>query len=102
MNFDPASLSVDIYHIVREIPAGRVATYGLVARLAGIPHYARWVGRILSQVPPSLCLPCHRVVNSQGRMAPHWPEQGKLLEQEGVKLKKNGTVDLCLYLWEVF
>lgn len=45
MNIDPECLSAEIYDLVREIPAGRVATYGMVARLAGIPSYARWVGR---------------------------------------------------------
>lgn len=101
MNIDPECLSAEIYDLVREIPAGRVATYGMVARLAGIPSYARWVGRVLSQAPPSFGLPCHRVVNSQGRLVPYWPEQRKLLEQEGVILKKNGTVDLRKYLWNI-
>ena len=92
----------DVYHIVRQIPAGKVLTYGLIARLAGYPQYSRMVGQILAHTPSSLHLPCHRVVNSQGNTAPGWPEQKELLSAEGVLIKPNGKVDIKKYLWQLF
>lgn len=89
----------EVYDIVKEIPAGRVLTYGLIARLAGKPQYPRLVGQALANVPSSLNLPCHRVVNSQGNTAPHWPEQQILLQEEGVEFKTNGAVNLKKHLF---
>lgn len=89
----------EVYSIVREIPYGHVCTYGIIARLGGQPQYARMVGRALANVPGSLRLPCHRVVNSQGRLAPQWPEQKELLQRENITLKNNGCVNLGKHLW---
>ena len=87
--------------LVDEIPAGRVATYGQVARLIGWPKNARLVGKILSQSEHyGGKHPCHRVVNATGRLAPGWEEQAHLLWAEGVDLKSNGCVDLKRYQWE--
>ena len=58
-----------IWHIVARIPSGRVATYGQVAELAGLPGRARLVGHTLSRLPADTGLPWHRVVNSQGRLS---------------------------------
>ena len=85
--------------IVSEIPGGKVATYQLIARLAGRERGARLVGRVLSHASLYGDYPCHRVVSSQGRTAPGWEEQRVLLEAEGVGFRKNGTVDLSLYQW---
>ena len=82
----------EIYDIVRQIPPGRVVTYGQLARLA------RRAGRALANAPEGL--PCHRVVNSSGRLAPGWPAQRELLEREGVTFRRNGCVDLSKHLWE--
>lgn len=90
----------EIYDIVREIPQGQVVTYGQLAKLARKPQGSRMVGQALCNVPSEFNLPCHRVVNSQGRVAPHWPEQRELLEKEGVAFKKNGCVDLHGHLWK--
>ena len=87
--------------LVDEIPAGRVATYGQIARLIGRPKNARLVGKILSQSELyGGKHPCHRVVNAAGRLAPGWEEQAHLLWAEGVDLKANGCVDLKHYQWE--
>ena len=87
--------------LVDEIPAGRVATYGQIARLIGRPKNARLVGKILSQSEHyGGKHPCHRVVNAAGRLAPGWEDQRHLLWAEGVDLKVNGCVDLKVYLWE--
>ena len=87
--------------LVDEIPSGRVATYGQIARLIGRPKNARLVGKILSQSEfYGGKHPCHRVVNAAGRLAPGWEDQAHLLWAEGVDLKSNGCVDLKRYQWE--
>ena len=87
--------------LVDEIPAGRVATYGQIARFIGRPKNARLVGKILSQAEIyGGKHPCHRVVNAAGRLAPGWEDQKHLLWAEGVDLKANGCVDLKHYQWE--
>ncbi len=91
----------EVYQIVAAIPPGRVATYGLIASLAGAPCHSRLAGKALSQVPDGLNLPCHRVVNSQGRTAPGWEQQRELLQNEGVAFKSNGCVDLNRYCWNL-
>ena len=87
--------------IVEEIPSGRVATYGQIARLIGRPKNARLVGKILSQSEfYGGKHPCHRVVNAAGRLTSGWEEQAHSLWAEGVDLKANGCVDLKQYQWE--
>lgn len=99
--FDRKRFYSEVYNIVQQIPAGRVLTYGIVARLAGFPNYSRLTGQALAQAHASLHLPCHRVVNSQGRIAPNWPEQQKLLEAEKVIFKSDSRVDLKKSLWKL-
>lgn len=94
----PKEFDQEVYAIVAEIPAGRVLTYGLIARLIGTPGYARRVGRALTTAPAGV--PCHRVVNSIGRTAPGWAAQRTQLEAEGVRFKANGCADLRQSLWE--
>lgn len=89
-----------IYKIAGQIPEGCVATYGQLAFLSGFPRRARMAGRALAFAPEGL--PCHRVVNSAGRLAPGWAEQRALLEAEGVTFKENGCVDLKRHRWKVF
>ena len=74
--------------------------YGQIAYLAGEPQYARMVGWAMFHAPKEWCLPCHRVVNSQGRLVPGWQEQKALLEKEGVTLKANGCVNMKLHQWQ--
>lgn len=88
-----------VYEIVAEIPKGKVLSYGMIAKLAGQPGYQRMVGHILHGVSETLNLPCHRVVNSQGRLVPGWTEQAKLLAAEGVVLKSNGCVEMKRFGW---
>ena len=71
-------LIYEILSAVGEIPYGRVATYGQIARLIGRDKNARLVGRVLSRAEYYGDYPCHRVVNHQGRTAPCWPEQRAL------------------------
>ena len=90
----------DVLNIVSQIPVGRVTTYGHIATLAGWPSYSRMVGRTLRYTPGAEQLPCHRVVNKEGRTAPGWSRQRPLLEEEGVAFKANGHVDMARHLWE--
>jgi len=87
----------EVYTIVREIPYGRVATYGQVAFLAGSPRNARQVGKLMSAAHEGV--PAHRVVNSQGRTAPGWAGQRELLEAEGVGFLAGGNVNLKKFVW---
>lgn len=90
-----------VYEIVKDIPSGQVATYGMIALLSGYPLRSRLVGQALHHVPDFLSIPCHRVVNHQGRLAPGWSDQQQLLSNEGIHLKENGCVDLKKYLWDI-
>jgi len=87
-----------IWAAVADIPAGRVDSYGGVARRAGLPGRARLVGHALRTAPDALKLPWHRVINATGRIAfpagsPQHALQRRLLEAEGVHVRQGGRVD---------
>lgn len=91
-----------IYEVVKTIPEGKVATYGQVAVLAGDPRWARVVGYALHVNPYLGIIPCHRVVNREGRVAPGFAFGGEgvqrqLLETEGVVFESDGRIDLEKY-----
>ncbi len=89
-----------VWQIVNQIPKGKVATYGQIATLAGMPAHSRLVGRILSQLPPGTKLPWHRVINSQGKITnPGRRKQIERLQKEGVS-PINGKVSLSRYQWQ--
>lgn len=95
----------NVYEAVQLIPRGKVATYGQIARMIGAPRSSRAVGYALHANPRPGVIPCHRVVNREGRLAPAFafggPEiQAQLLESEGVEVDENFTVDLEKYLWQ--
>ena len=94
------ALAYQILSVVEEIPEGRVATYGQIARLIGREKNSRLVGKVLSMAEYYGHYPCHRVVNHMGRTAPGWAEQRALLEGEGVTFKAGGYVDLKKHRWE--
>lgn len=94
------SLIYEILSLVEEIPEGKVASYGQIAKLIGRERNARLVGKVLSRAEFYGEYPCHRVVNHVGRLAPHFWEQKKLLLEEGVEFKENGCVDMKKYQWE--
>ncbi|MDE7402469.1 MAG: MGMT family protein [Muribaculaceae bacterium] len=89
----------DVRNIVSSIPMGKVLTYGDVAALACRPSNARQVGKILASFGFVSDIPCHRVVNFQGRTAPHWPGQVALLKEEGVTFKQSNIVNMYLHHW---
>lgn len=98
------SLKQTIWQVVAAIPAGNVATYGQVARLAGYPNHARYVGTTMKSLPRDTRLPWHRVVNSKGELSfpfnsEPWRKQKSRLEQEGVVFSGKGF-SLKQYQWE--
>ena len=95
-----------VYENVKNIPEGKVATYGQIAALCGSPRASRAVGYALHSNPNPSAIPCHRVVNRHGRLAAAYAfgginEQRKKLEAEGVKVDSMNTVNLNMYLWEL-
>lgn len=95
----------NVYEAVQLIPRGKVATYGQIARMIGAPRSSRAVGYALHANPRPGVIPCHRVVNREGRLAPAFafggPEiQAQLLESEGVRVSEDFVVDLGKYLWQ--
>jgi methylated-DNA-protein-cysteine methyltransferase related protein len=107
MDTTKTSKYTQIYDVVRRIPWGKVATYGQVADLAGLYGKARLVGYALYQVPLESDVPWQRVVNAKGDISYSVAREGgdhlqkNLLEQEGIKFKENGSIDLGTYRWSV-
>jgi methylated-DNA-protein-cysteine methyltransferase-like protein len=103
-----------IYAVVRRIPSGRVATYGQIAALAGLPGHARQVGYALYALPDDQptagepAVPWHRVVNARGEVSVRSPNgapgregyQAHLLREEGVVFDRHGRIDLARFRWE--
>lgn len=94
-----------VYEAVKQIPEGKVATYGQIALAAGNPRAARQVGYALHVNPEPYVIPCHRVVNRYGRLAPAFAfggmeVQADLLKREGVEVKEDNTVDLRRYQYQ--
>jgi methylated-DNA-protein-cysteine methyltransferase-like protein len=94
-----------IYDIVKKIPKGRVATYGQIARLAGISRHARQVGYALRVLPRDRAIPWHRVVNAKGEISARGDaffeeQQRMLLEREGVVFGGRGHISLAIFQWK--
>ena len=93
-----------IWDVISEIPYGKVATYGQIARIAGLAGQARQVGYALHSTPEGLDIPWHRVINAQGRISfpkdsPNHRRQRELLEAEEIEFI-NGRLDLSAYRWQ--
>ena len=94
----------EIHDVVRCIPRGRVATYGQVAELAGIPGQARRVGYALSALQENTAVPWHRVINAKGEIslrshAGAEKRQMQLLRREGIVFDKNKRIPLARFQW---
>lgn len=110
---DKASFNKNVWRIVRQIPAGRVATYGQIAALTppppGMsvddyrPWGARWVGAAMAACPDDV--PWQRVVNSQGKISLRGEggqtHQRMLLEEEGIVFDEQGRIDLKRFGWDI-
>lgn len=91
--------------LIRQIPAGKVATYGQIARLAGKPQGSRGVAWILHSSSTAHQLPWHRVLNSQGKISfeigtHNFRQQKKRLEKEGVEITSDGRLNLTQFQWK--
>lgn len=94
-----------IYEQVRNIPYGKVATYGQIALLAGNPRWSRVVGYALHNNPEPGIIPCHRVVKKDGSLTPSFAFGGEnvqrdLLLNEGVIFTEEYKVDMDKCLWK--
>ncbi|MEX2154063.1 MAG: methylated-DNA--[protein]-cysteine S-methyltransferase [Gemmatimonadaceae bacterium] len=94
---------IRIYSVVRRIPRGRVATYGQIAKLAGLPGHARQVGYALHALTTATVVPWQRVINAAGAISLHpmtgGISQRMLLEKEGVRFNAGGKVSLKRFGW---
>jgi methylated-DNA-protein-cysteine methyltransferase-like protein len=100
----PEGTYARIYAVVRRIPAGRIATYGQIAEIAGLPGAARQVGYALHALGAGSGVPWQRVINARGSVsARSMPGsellQRAILEREGVSFGANGRVDLEAHRW---
>ncbi len=96
-----------VYRLVRQVPPGKVTSYGAIARILGRPRAARTVGWAMHSLPEGSDVPWHRVINSQGRISISRQEhaadlQRALLEAEGVEFDADGTVDWERFGWRAF
>ena len=94
-----------VFELVQRIPRGKVVTYGQIAQILGKRGWSRQVGWVLHQNKVGSRVPCHRVVDRNGRLAPHfafdgWQEQRRRLLTEGVKFMDDMHVDLISNLWK--
>ena len=88
-----------VIQVISMIPSGQVATYGQIADMTGLKGQARWVGRVLSQLPSGTKLPWHRVINSAGQITnPNIDEQRDRLLQEGVSVRGD-RISLKQFQW---
>jgi len=102
-NEQVATLTARVYALVRACPAGRVTTYGWLAKAVGYPRGARMVGWFMNESPEGV--PAQRVINSKGELSGSWafgsPElMRQLLENEGIVFSEDGRVDLKRYGWD--
>lgn len=93
-----------VYAEVAKIPVGKVCTYGKIAELAGYPKASREVGLAMSRAEEERNLPCHRVVNKTGTLAPNRAfggkeKQKKMLEAEGVTFLDSDHIDMQKHKW---
>ncbi len=104
MNHQTNNNSERIWQTVSQIPKGNVASYGQVAKLAGLPRAARLVGNVLRKLPNDTQLPWHRVINGQGKISltidsPSYKEQKARLIDEGI-IFNGEKVSLTKYAWK--
>lgn len=93
-----------VYGVVKEIPKGKVATYGQIAKILQSPRYSQVVGYALHSNPDPKTIPCHRVVNREGQVCNGFAFGGakiqrELLEKEGIIFEADGTIDMQKYQW---
>ncbi len=98
-----ASFTSQVKQVIKQIPRGKIATYGQIAKLAGNSRAARQVAWILHSSSRKDVLPWHRVINSKGKISLP-PNRGgelqkNLLEKEGIIFNRDNSINLKKYLW---
>ena len=105
MNCITSDFTRDVIKIIKNIPSGKVLTYGRIAKFAGNPQAARQVSWLLHSSTKKYKLPWHRVINSLGKISMKSLDdreyQKRLLEKEGVAFRDNYKIDLKKFLWEI-
>ena len=100
----PGEVQQAILQTIASIPKGRVCSYGLIAKLAGVPGKARYVGHLLKNLPDTSTIPWHRIVNSRGRSSfpvdsTQFALQISLLKSEDINFTDAHAINLKKYLW---
>jgi methylated-DNA-protein-cysteine methyltransferase-like protein len=100
----PGGFFARVYALVATIPRGKVATYGQIARMLGVPRAARTVGWAMHGNPHGTRIPCHRVVQQGGSCSPNFSigdpgAQRRRLLREGVRFLLDGRVDMQVHQW---
>lgn len=93
-----------VYAIISAIPMGKVVTYGQIAKMAGVPSYVRQVCYILRHLPAGSKLPCHRIINGQGKLSvtgETYINYKLKLIAEGIEFNHNDKIDLKKYAWHI-
>ena len=99
----PSDLKQHIWQVLSQVPAGKVVSYGQLAKLANCPNHSRYIGTVLKQLPKDTQLPRHRVINSKGRIAfpqncEAYKAQKCRLEAEGVSVE-DGKICMKEFQW---
>jgi methylated-DNA-protein-cysteine methyltransferase-like protein len=107
---DPIIFNHQVWDLVRQVPRGRVTSYGQIARMIPPPQGVdpkayqalgpRWVGSAMAKCPEDV--PWQRVINSKGEISPRpgAEEQRHLLEEEGIQFTEGGRIDLKIFGWQ--
>ncbi|MGC8831940.1 MAG: MGMT family protein [Thermoproteota archaeon] len=95
-----------VYELLKQVPKGRVTTYGALAKAVGHPDSARAIGALMRSNPYAPAVPCHRVVYSNGRLGGYWGMKGvgkkaRMLAKEGVRVKNGRIVDFEKRYFEI-
>ncbi|WP_392563715.1 MGMT family protein [Orbus wheelerorum] len=99
---DRQTFANQVYAIIAAIPVGKVITYGQIAKMAGMPTYIRQVCFVLRHLPKGSKLPCHRIINGQGRLSVTGDSYLKYklkLISEGIEFNQKDKIDLRKYGW---
>ncbi|MEM3647784.1 MAG: MGMT family protein [Thermoproteota archaeon] len=95
-----------VYELLKQVPKGRITTYGALARAVGHPDSARAIGALMRSNPYAPTVPCHRVVYSDGRLGGYEGMKGlekkaRMLAREGIKVKNGRIVDFAKHYFEI-
>ena len=100
----PQTSEERILKVLRAVPSGRIASYGQIARIAGLPRNARQVGAILKKLPAGSDVPWHRIVNARGIISSRGDNCEKrqriLLQLEGIRVDDSHRIDVRIYGWD--